>query len=113
MAGFSNSPLHEPPRIRCVKAQETGEGAAIVQRWDAVAVIRRNELINRTTKEIAVAQPTKSGPHSDIKGADRGLRAGKPNTDVKKGTAKDIETAERESHGRPANSGKMASGRSG
>jgi len=59
-----------------------------------------------------VAQPTKSGPHSDIKGADRGPRAGKPNTDVKKGTAKDIETAERESHGRPANSGKIASGRS-
>jgi len=64
---------------------------------------------HRTTEEITVAQPTKSGPHSDIKGADRSPRAGEPNTDPKKGTAEDIRKAEDDSHGRPAGAGKMAS----
>jgi hypothetical protein len=57
---------------------------------------------------MIMAEPTKSGPDFDIDGAGRGPRAGKPNADVKKGTAEDIAAAEEQSIGRPPNSGKMA-----
>lgn len=58
-----------------------------------------------------MAKPTKSGPDADITGVDRPPRAGMPNTDPAKGTAEDIEKAERESIGRPPDSGKLSTKR--
>ncbi len=54
-----------------------------------------------------MAKPPPSGPHSDMKGADPDARAGVPNRDVSKGTAKEVRNAEKGSAGRPKNSGKL------
>lgn len=53
-------------------------------------------------------KPPPSTPHSDIEGVNRDARVGVPNRDPKKGTAADIDAAERQSAGRPPNSGKRA-----
>ena len=55
-----------------------------------------------------MSKPPPSGPSSDLDGNTRDGRAGVPNRDPKLGTAESIATAEEQSAGRPANSGKMA-----
>jgi hypothetical protein len=55
-----------------------------------------------------MAKPPATGPHSDIEGVNRDARVGRPNRDARKGTAEDIHIAEKQSKGRPPNSGKEA-----
>jgi len=55
-----------------------------------------------------MAKPPPSGPHSDIEGVNRDARVGRPNRDLAKGTAEDIDTAEKKSKGRPPNAGKRS-----
>jgi hypothetical protein len=48
-----------------------------------------------------MANPTPSGPHSDIKGVNMDARVNAPNRDLNKGTADDLDKAGEESVGRP------------
>jgi hypothetical protein len=51
-----------------------------------------------------MAKPPPTGPHSDLKGVNQDARAGAPNRDPNKGTAREKQAAEEGSAGRPTRS---------
>jgi len=51
-----------------------------------------------------MAKPPPSGPHSDLDGVNQDARAGTPNRDPAKGSAKEKQAAEENSLGRPSRS---------
>ena len=53
-----------------------------------------------------MTRPPPTGPHSDMDGVNRDMRPGVPNRDPKRGTAADLDRAEKESAARPKEGGK-------
>ena len=55
-----------------------------------------------SAQEKMMAKPPPSGPHSDLDGVNQDARAGMPNRDASKGSAKEKGDAESNSKARPA-----------